>query len=111
MCAMMPIFRILSSGVVRGTAFTHFSSFGPPPAFRWQASGQGPALVSGPALPAIVREGLVRFCHAVRVFALLDRSSLVPRRGQDLRGQLLEHGVVRPLAPVPDQPAHGEPVA
>src|SRR4029079_14007455 len=44
-----------------------------------------------PLLPAIVRERLVRFGHAVRVFALLHRAAAQVRRVEQLIGQLLLH--------------------
>src|SRR6266850_3481372 len=62
----------------------------------------------GPDLPAVVREGLVRLRHLVRVLALLHRVAAVVRRVHQLGGELLVHGLLAALLGVLDQPAHGE---
>src|SRR5258708_16145996 len=59
-----------------------------------------------PSLPAIVREGLVRIRHAVRVFLLLHCIALALRRRDDLGRQLLGHRLLVALAAVENQPAH-----
>src|ERR1035437_355729 len=59
-------------------------------------------------LPAIVRERLVGFGHAVRVFLLLHTVALTLRRRDHFGGQLLGHRLLVALARVLDQPAHGE---
>src|SRR5258708_29708802 len=64
-----------------------------------------------PSLPAIVREGLVRIRHAVRVFLLLHCIALALRRRDDLGRQLLAHRLLVTLAGVENQPAHPRPRA
>src|SRR6267143_2052918 len=59
-------------------------------------------------LPAVVREGLVRLRHLVRILALLHRVAAVVRRVHQLGGELLIHGLLAALFGVLDQPAHGE---
>src|SRR5215210_1272550 len=56
-------------------------------------------------LPAIVREGAVRFGHAVRVLTLLDGVAAVLRGVHQLARQAARHGLLRPRAGGRDQPA------
>src|SRR5712664_4190509 len=106
MWAMMPIFRILSSGVVRGIAFLYSAKTrGDQDAPR---VGRGPvslrchralsqsldagSLRSGSRdclfrrLPPVMREGAVRLRHPVRVFLLLYRLAFALRRQDQLGG-------------------------
>src|SRR5689334_21985925 len=73
-------------------------------------AGTWPAFTAN-GLPAVVGEGLVGFRHFVRVFALLDRATLVLRSRQQLVGELLGEGVVRALTRVKNDPANRECVA
>src|SRR5688500_16608642 len=91
MCAMMPMFRFRSSGVCRGIT----SSF----VLRaWSL-----------VLPAVVREGLIRFRHPMRVFALLHGAAAQVRRVEQLVRKLLLHRLaVAALSRERDQPADAE---
>src|SRR5688500_16109138 len=65
--------------------------------------------LSGPAptvLPAVVREGLVGFGHAVGFLALLDGAAAVLGSVDQLAGELARHRVLAALAGRLDQPAH-----
>src|SRR5215475_1947082 len=84
MCAMMPMLRVRSSGVVRAMG---------------DLDGD---------LPAIVGEGLVGLRHAMRVFALLHRLAALVRGVDDLVGELLEHALAAAATRVLFDPAHGE---
>src|SRR4051794_7462697 len=93
MCAMMPMFRTLSSSSILGT--------------------RDPVCVSVSAmktfsLPAIVREGLVGLRHPVDVVLLLVRAALLVRRVENLVGELLEHLLLAPLPGERHQPADGQ---
>src|SRR5690606_30168214 len=57
-------------------------------------------------LPAIMREGLVGFRHAMHVFALLDGSATILGRFKQLRGEALRHALLGTLASRVDGPAH-----
>src|SRR5262249_36394645 len=57
-------------------------------------------------LPAVVRERLVRFRHAVHVFLLLDGSAARIRCVHQLVGQLIDHGLARTLPRILQQPAN-----
>src|SRR3546814_3369485 len=56
--------------------------------------------------PAVVRERLVGFRHAVRLFTLLDRAAAVLGGVEQLAGQLARPGVLAALARRVAQPAH-----
>src|SRR5262245_39857845 len=88
MWAMMPMFRVLSSGADR--AIVAFLS-------------RGPRL-----LPAVVREGLVGLRHLVRVFALLHGLAALVGRVDQLVGELVAHALAFARACRVDQPAHRE---
>src|SRR3954447_8879413 len=92
MCAMMPMFRTLSSSSIRGT--------------------RTPSCVCVTAIsytsPAIVREGLVGLRHPVDVVLPLVRATLLVGRVENLRGQLVVHLLLAALARERHQPAHGE---
>src|SRR5687767_11498808 len=49
-------------------------------------------------LPAVVREGLVRLGHAVRVFLFLDRIALALRCRNHLGGEFLGHRLLVAIA-------------
>ena len=59
-------------------------------------------------VPAVMREGAVRFRHAVRVLALLHRVAAVVRRVEQFTRQARRHGVLAAVAGRSDQPADGE---
>src|SRR5690349_20918600 len=100
MWAMMPKLRYLSIGVVRATGNPCLSTgeFVFPPVIERR-------LLSS-VLPAVVREGLVGFCHTMSFFALLDGAAVVFRGFQQFGGELARHGVLATLARGIDQPAH-----
>src|SRR6185369_6519851 len=78
--AMMPMLRVLSSGI-------------------WRGMGR---------LPAVVGEGLVGFRHTMRVFALLDGCAAVVGGVVELAGKALDHRLLGSAAGVQDDPAHAE---
>src|SRR2546426_12686158 len=127
---MMPMFRILSSGVVRGIAFLYsaktrgdrdahhlkgaglapLSSGGATPLRRacfFPPRGMAPGLVY-PRLPPVVRECPICFGHPVRVFLLLYRFALALRGEDQLGGEPFGHVLFAPRAAELDQPAHAE---
>ena len=55
-----------------------------------------------------MREGAVRFRHAVRVFALLHRIAAVLRGVHQLARQAGRHGLFRPRTRRRDEPANGQ---
>src|ERR1017187_3071375 len=85
----MPIFLILSSGVVLAMQL-RISSWCPCP------------------LPPVVREGLVGLGHAVYIVAFLDRPALHVGGVVEFVGQLFRLALLRPRARVGDDPAHGQ---
>src|SRR6266496_2808323 len=120
MWAMMPMFRIRSSGVVRGIAILysaktrgdrdahrltrgpvslrpHREAFGLLDAGSLKAGSRdcrfrGAACCARTfSLPPVMREGAVRLRHPVRVFLLLDRFALAFRGEDQLGGQPLRH--------------------
>src|SRR6187397_3095134 len=91
MCAMMPMLRVRLSGVWRGIANVPIRSS------------------ISVVLPAVMREGLIRFRHPVRVFALLYRAAAQVGRIQQLVGQLLLHRLAVTTRPgESDQPSDAE---
>src|SRR6185503_16668506 len=84
MWAMMPMFRVRSSGAGRGM------------------------VVALGALPAVVGESLVGLRHAVRVFLLLHGAATARGRIEDLTRELLHHRLLGTHARILDEPAHGE---
>src|SRR3972149_4006019 len=88
-CAMIPMFRIRSSGIERGMLMGTFYLSSPGSKVQGPKSGttethalsrmtlpltldSGPSTLDSFGLPAIVGEGLVRLGHAVQVFPSLD---------------------------------------
>src|SRR5688572_14116775 len=106
MWAMMPMFRVRLRGDWRGIEFlspTRRSA----PLQRRVADAALKCRATG--LPAIVRERLVRFRHAMRVLALFHGSASQVGRVEQLVGELLLHGLaVAARAGEPDQPADAE---
>src|SRR5690349_17415957 len=126
MWAMMPMLRILSSGVVRGIALPYSAKTrgdrdarhsgrsrsaaireGIPP---WMSlSCLNPGLAPGVScLPPVVCEGPVGLGHPVRVFLLLYGLTLTLRGEDQLGGQPLRHVLFAPGAAERNQPAHAE---
>src|SRR5438105_6066202 len=136
MWAMMPIFRILSSDVVRGIAFLysaktrgdqdaplvcrgpvslrrHREAFGLLDAGSLEAGSRScwsrahaRALCPGAKSPPVMREGAVRLRHPVRVFLFLYRLAFAFRRQDQLGGVALGHRLLLAGAAVLDDPAH-----
>src|SRR3569833_1335730 len=94
-CAEIPIFRYRSIGVARATVVTK-RSFGK----GWQKR-----------LPAVVSEGLVGLCHAVRVFALADSGAAVFGGIHQLMGKAERHGLFATVTSSLDDPAHSQCLA
>src|SRR5688500_18275154 len=93
MWAMMPMFRVFSSGACLAIDVGALSAL----------SDQNFKL------PAVVSERLVRFGHAVHVFTLLDGAATKVRRIQQLVRKLFLHGLaVAPGAGEADQPSDTE---
>src|SRR4029453_936885 len=90
MCAMIPMFRVRSSG-----------TFVPARSVRV-------AVLAVIGLPLEVAEGAVRLRHAVRVLAALDRRADAVARIEQLGGELVAHAAAVALAGRLDQPAHAE---
>src|SRR5919108_3256973 len=78
------------------------------PMFRTRSSAMRVCVVAIAALPAVVRERLVRLRHPVHVVLALVGAALLVERVEDLAGELLLHPFLAPLARVLDEPAHGQ---
>src|SRR3970282_1386257 len=105
MWAMMPIFRVFSSGYCASTTL-------PSPllgATQEKRGVEAPApLFESRPHPAVVRERLVGLRHLVSVFALLHGRPAVVGRVQQLAREPLRHALLRAAPRGPDQPAHAE---
>src|ERR1700740_1657575 len=99
MWAMMPMLRISPSWNGRAISGTPIS-----PETRVVTR-------SRPRLPAIVREGLVGFGHAVDVFLLLNRAAAAVGGVHQFFGQLVDHRLTGACARVKNQPANGQRLA
>src|SRR2546421_5839362 len=112
MWAMMPMLRILSSGVVRGIALPYSAKTrgDQAPIVGRSRSARTPRQRRGvnPPLPPIVRECPVGLGHSVRVFLLLYGIALAFRGEDQLGGQPLRHVLFAPCATERDHPAHAE---
>src|SRR6266702_1016866 len=117
MCAIMPMFRMRSSGVVLGIAFltqqkrgatvtptvrggpvslrSHRGAFDPLDAGSLR-SGSRSCLFQ--RLPPVMRESPIGLRHPVRVFLLLDRLALALRGEDQLGGEALRHVLFAPGA-------------
>src|SRR6267154_3340300 len=106
MCAIIPMLRVSSSlnalPIAPGTAF-----FSPA---RVATASLTPTTYSflAPFLPAIMRERLVRFRHAMHVFLLLHRSAARVCRVNQLVRELVHHGLTRAFPRILQQPANCE---
>src|SRR4029450_5710051 len=105
MCAMMPMFRVLSRGDCASTACLLPRAGGGTQEKRG-ARPRPPLCIS--SLPAIMRERLVGLRHLVSVFSLLHRGPAVVRRVEQLAGQLVGHAALRAPPGRSDPPAHAE---
>src|SRR6266498_3662134 len=105
MWAMMPMFRVFSSGYCSSTTL-------PSPllgATQEKRGVEAPApLFESRSLPAVVRERLVGLRHLVSVFSLLHGRAAIVRRIEELAGQPLRHTLLRPAPSRADKPAHAE---
>src|SRR6267154_2740462 len=132
MWAMMPMFRIFSSGVVRGIAFLYSAKMrgdrvargraglappssgdGASPGCRIPCNGVPDCRSRGTAcrartfsLPPIMGEGAIRLRHPVRVFLLLDRLAFALRGEDHLGGQPLGHRLLAARPAVLNKPPH-----
>src|SRR6188508_1414392 len=105
MCALMPMLRYLSMGVVRGIAFT----------VGWAGCVWRRVATSNACRPtrvrsseSEVREGLVGLGHAVHFLALLDRAAAAFRGVDQLAREARAHRLLAALARGLAQPAHRE---
>src|SRR3569832_1748626 len=89
-CAEIPMFRYRSIGVARATVVTK-RSFGK----GWQKR-----------LPAVVSEGLVGLCHAVRIFALADSGAAVLGGIHQFVGKAERHRLFAAVTSNLDDPSH-----
>src|SRR6185437_6490148 len=87
MCAAMPMFLILSSGMLLAIKTSKPESF---------------------SLPPVMCEGLVGFSHAVNVVSLFNRAAAKIGGVVQFVSQLLAHALLRTRAGLRDDPPHGE---
>src|SRR3712207_4045211 len=100
MCAMIPMLRVLARAAWVSAISTPRSLVPP---------GPGVARPAGGVLsPAVVREGLVRLGHLVRVLAPLHGGTEAVARVEQLVHQALGHRLLAAGAAVLDQPAQPE---
>src|SRR5260370_14490650 len=103
MCAMIPMLRVSSSlnalPIVPETAF--FS----PVRVATDSLTKSTHSLPAPFLPAIVRESLVRFRHAMHAFLLLHGSAACVARVTQLIRKLVHHGLARAFPRILPQPA------
>src|SRR5919108_4151212 len=78
------------------------------PMFRTRSSAMRVCVVAIAALPAVVRERLVRLRHPVDVVLALVGAALLVERVEDLAGEALREALLAALARERDEPAHGE---
>src|SRR5690349_21061111 len=102
MCAMIPMFRVSSSLNARPTA--------PGALFSLVLFATASATISSNSyqrcLPMIVREGLVRFRHAMHVFLLLDSAAACVGRVNQFIRELVDHGLAVAFARILQKPAN-----
>src|SRR5579859_5787617 len=96
MCAIMPMLRVSSSLKPRPAACCDFSLV--------SVAITG-SFSSVPPLPAIMRERLVRYCHAVHVFLFLDGPAARICSVNQLVRQLVNHGLAGAIPRILQQPA------
>src|SRR6266404_7901643 len=105
---MMPMFLQRSNGTVLATAFSTLLS--------GALDQQTVSAETRPtrSLPAIMRECLIGFRHAVHVFLLLDGRAAIVGGVQQLVGELVDHALLATAAGIGNQPAdrkRGAPVS
>src|SRR3954469_9614914 len=99
MWAMMPMLRTRSSSSIFGTREL----------FCVSTTAIGSSLKAWwCALPAVVREGLVRLGHAIHVVLALEGAALLVRRVEDLADELVGHLLLAPLAGEQEEPTNGQ---
>src|SRR6266567_2894871 len=99
MCAMIPMLRVSSS--------LNALPIAPVTAFFSPARVATASLTKTiHSLPTVMRERLVRFCHAVYVFLLLHSSAARIRRINQLVRELVHHGLARAFPRILQQPAN-----
>src|SRR6266568_2850555 len=105
MWAMMPMFRVFSSGYCASTTL-------PSPllgATQEKRGVEAPApLFDSRSLPAVVRERLVGLRHLVSVFSLFHGRAAVVGGVEELAGQPLRHAFLRAPARGSDEPPHAQ---
>src|ERR1700692_4207166 len=67
-----------------------------------------PSFNSGSLLPAIVRESLVGFGHAMHIFFFLHGAATSVRSVDQLVSQLIDHRLARAFPRILQQPANGQ---
>src|SRR5579864_3149921 len=92
MCAMIPMFRVSSSLNTRPEAPGAFFSL-----VRFATASATWSPYPLKLLPAIMREGLVGFRHAMHVFLLLDGPAARVGGVNQLIRELVDHGLARAL--------------
>src|SRR6266702_6098531 len=97
-CAEIPMFRYRSIGVARATVTDD-------PIERPDWPGWPPAL------PEVVREGLVGLRHAMRVLALADGGTAVFCGVHQFVSEAKRHGLLAAVTSSLDDPAHGQCLA
>src|SRR5713101_2642773 len=105
MWAMMPIFRVFSSGYCGSTTLP-FPLLGATQEKRGVEAAA--PLFDSRSLPAVVRERLVGLRHLVSIFSLLHGRAAVVGGVEELAGQPLRHALLRAAARGSDEPAHAE---
>src|SRR6266853_489836 len=108
MCAIIPMLRVSSSlntrPMVLGLAFFSPGRITAISATKTSNPYQRP--FTNALLPAIVRERLVSFRHAVDVFLLLDRSATRVGRVNQFIGELVHHGLASAFPRILQNPAN-----
>src|SRR5882762_4909628 len=102
MCAMIPMLRVSSSLNTRPAAPGAFFS---PVRFATASATWSP---SPKPLPAIMRESLVGFGHAVHVFLLLDGAAARVGRVDQFIREPVDHGLAGAFARILQEPANGQ---
>src|SRR5712691_2217532 len=104
MCAMIPMLRVSSS--LNALPIAPETAFFSPARVATASLTKTIHSLPTPFLPAIMRERLVRFCHAVYVFLLLHRSAARIGRIDQLIRELVHHGLARAFPRILQQPAN-----
>src|SRR5689334_16505343 len=105
MCAMIPMLRVLASWALVSAMSLPLKPVVHGACVRRAAAPRGSP---GGGSPAVVREGLVRLGHLVRVLAPLHCGTQTVARVEQLVHQALGHRLLAPGAAVLDQPAQAQ---